>query len=182
MARKIALGLGAILAIAAVVVALQPAAFVVERAVTIAAPAAAIYGHIASVRAMDEWSPWTKMDPRMQTVYDGPESGVGSRSSWEGPQMGKGRVTVTAVQPDREIEMRLEMLAPMEATNRVLFTLSPVDRATSVTWHMEGRNGFVGKAFSLFGDMDAMVGGPFEQGLASLKQRVEADAQQHALD
>ena len=74
------------------------------------------------------------------------------------------------------------MLAPMEATNRVLFTLTPVDRATSVTWHMEGRNGFVGKAFSLFGDMDAMVGGPFEQGLASLKQRVEADAQQHALD
>ena len=182
MAARIALGLGAILAIVAVVVALQPAAFVVERSVTIDAPAAAIYGHIASVRAMDVWSPWTKMDPQMQVVYDGPESGVGSRSSWEGPRMGKGRVSVTAVRPDREIEMKLEMLAPMEGTNRVLFTLAPADRATAVTWHMEGRNGFVGKAFSLFGDMDAMVGGPFEQGLASLKQLVEADAQQHALD
>lgn len=175
MMKKIALGIAAAVAIATVVIALQPSAFVVERSVSIEAPAAHIYPRIASVRAMDEWSPWVKMDPQMKTVYDGPDTGVGSRSSWEGPQMGKGRVTVTAVEPVRTIEMKLEMLAPMEATNRVVFTLEPRGTATDVTWHMEGTNGFVGKAMSLVMDMDRMVGGEFAKGLAALKMLVESE-------
>jgi len=177
MMKKIALGIALVMAIAAVGIALQPSAFVVERTVSIDAPAARIYPRIASVREMDAWSPWVKMDPQMQTVYDGPDSGVGSRSSWEGPQMGKGRVTVTAVEPVREIEMKLEMLAPMEATNRVVFTLEPRGAATDVTWHMEGTNGFVGKAMSLVMSMDRMVGDEFAKGLAALKSQVESEAQ-----
>ena len=40
---------------------------------------------------------------------------------------------------------------------------------------MEGSNGFLGKAISLVMDMDAMVGGDFEQGLADLDAAVRAD-------
>ena len=180
MLKKIALTLGAVVVLAAVVIALQPSEFAIERSVSIEAPARLVYGHIASVRAMDVWSPWSKMDPQLQTVYDGPDSGVGARSSWEGPQMGKGRVTVTATAPDREIEMKLEMLAPMAATNRVLFTLSPSGETTAVTWRMEGANGFVGKAMSLVMNMETMVGDEFARGLGSLKTLVEAEAQQRA--
>jgi hypothetical protein len=43
---------------------------------------------------------------------------------------------------------------------------------------MEGSNGFVGKALSLFMDMDEMVGSDFERGLASMKTVAEADAAQ----
>ena len=182
MMKKIALGIALVVAIAAVGIALQPSAFVVERTVSIDAPAARIYPRIASVREMDEWSPWVKMDPQMQTVYDGPDSGVGSRSSWEGPQMGKGRLTVTAVDPTAAVEMKLEMLTPMEATNRVLFRLRPGNAGTDVTWRMEGTNGFVGKAMSLVANMDQMVGAPFEQGLAALKNVVESDAKQRAAE
>jgi hypothetical protein len=41
---------------------------------------------------------------------------------------------------------------------------------------MAGKNNFMGKAFCLFMDMDAMVGGDFEKGLASLKGIVETEA------
>jgi hypothetical protein len=174
MVKKLLVGTAAVVVIAAVVVALQPSAFVVERSVSIDAPAARIYPRIASVRAMDQWSPWVKLDPQMQTVYDGPESGVGSRSSWEGPQMGKGRVTVTSALPDTEIEMKLEMLEPMEGTNRVLFTLVPRGAATDVTWRMEGTNGFAGKAMGLVMSMDRMIGDEFSKGLAALKAQVES--------
>ena len=177
MRKKIGLALVAAIALAAVIVAAQPSAFAIERSVSIEAPASLIYGHIASVRAMDVWSPWSKMDPQLQTVYDGPESGVGARSSWEGPKMGKGRVTVTAAAADREVEMKLEMLAPMAATNRVLFTLSPRGETTAVTWRMEGTNGFVGKAMALVMNMETMVGDEFARGLGSLKTLVEAEAQ-----
>ena len=47
---------------------------------------------------------------------------------------------------------------------------------TSLTWAMSGRNGFLGKAVSLFVGMDRMVGGEFEKGLADLKRISEAQA------
>jgi hypothetical protein len=39
---------------------------------------------------------------------------------------------------------------------------------------MSGKNGFVSKAFSLCMDMDKMVGGDFEKGLAQMKSASEA--------
>ncbi len=176
MFLKIVLGLAAALVILVLVIALQPTEFVVQRSAVIGAPADVVYPHIASVRAMDVWSPWSKLDPDMKTVYDGPEHGVGARSSWQGPQMGQGRIAITAVKPDREIELKLEMLKPMAATNRVVFTLAPTAQGTDVTWRMEGRNGFLGKAAGLFMGMDEMVGGEFEKGLAELKRLAEAEA------
>ena len=174
--RRVAIGV-LVLGVAAVaLVATRPSAFVVERSAVIAAPPGVVYGHIASLRAMDAWSPWVRMDAQIKVVYEGPESGVGARSAWEGPEMGQGRLIVTAVEPDREVEMKLEMLSPMAATNRIVFTLAPSGGGTQVTWRMEGRNGFVGKAFGLFMDMDGMVGGPFESGLVSLAALAEADA------
>jgi hypothetical protein len=175
MLRSVAIAIAAVLVGLAALVAVQPASFVVERSTVVEAPAEAIYGHVQNLRAMDAWSPWPRMDPQMKIHYDGPAAGVGARSSWEGPQMGKGRLTVTATKANQEIEMRLEMLAPMQATNRVLFTLAPAGSGTEVTWRMEGTNGFVGKAIALFMDMDRMVGGPFEQGLASLATVAESE-------
>ena len=180
MLQKIALALGALLLVLVAVVALQPSTFSIERSTSIAAPPDIIYPHIASLRAMDEWSPWAKMDANMKIVYAGPESGVGARSKWEGPEMGKGRLSITAVKPDQEIEMNLEMVEPMQANNHILFSLDSRDDVTEVTWRMEGRNGFIGKAFAMFLSMDDMVGSPFEQGLAALKEVSEADARKLA--
>jgi len=175
MWKKIALALGAIIVVLVAIIAMQPSSFTIERSATIAAPAEIVIGHIQNLRAMDAWSPWAKMDAQMKIAYDGPEAGVGARSSWEGPKMGKGRLTVTAVKADQEVEMKLEMLAPMAATNRILFTLVPTGSATQVTWHMDGAQNFVGKALSLVMSMDEMVGVPFENGLAELKTVAEAE-------
>jgi hypothetical protein len=175
MLKTFAIALAAVLLGLAALVAVQPASFVVERSTVVEAPAAVVYAHIQNLRAMDAWSPWARMDPGMEITYEGPPAGVGARSSWEGPEMGRGRLTITAAKPDREVEMRLEMLAPMQATHRVLFTLAPADSGTEVSWRMEGTNGFVGKAIALFMDMDRMVGGPFEQGLASLATVAESE-------
>jgi hypothetical protein len=69
------------------------------------------------------------------------------------------------------------MLEPMAATNRVIFRLEPRGTATDVTWHMEGTNGFVGKAMSLVMSMDRMIGDEFAKGLAALKAQVESGSQ-----
>jgi hypothetical protein len=43
---------------------------------------------------------------------------------------------------------------------------------------MEGKNNFIAKAICLFMNMDKMVGGQFEKGLASMKSIVETTAKQ----
>jgi hypothetical protein len=43
-----------------------------------------------------------------------------------------------------------------------------------VTWSMDGKKQYVSKVMCLFLNMDKMVGGQFETGLADLKKTVEA--------
>ena len=70
--------------------------------------------------------------------------------------------------------IKLEFIRPFEATNTAEFTFKPEGNQTAVTWSMEGKNKFLAKAVCLFMNMDRMVGGQFEQGLAQMKSVVEA--------
>ncbi len=42
-----------------------------------------------------------------------------------------------------------------------------------VVWSVRGQHSFLGRAMCMFMDMDQMVGGIFEKGLANLKSRLE---------
>jgi hypothetical protein len=176
MPKKIALVGAALAAVLIAAVALQPAEFAVERSATIEAPPHLVYGFIENLRAWEAWSPFSKMDPQQRNEYLGPPAGVGAITTWTGPEAGRGRATIVAVTPDREVDLRLEFEEPMEATHRAVFRLAPRGDATTVTWRLEGRNAFLGKAVSLVTDMDAMVGGEFEKGLASMKSLAERAA------
>lgn len=173
MLRRIGLGLVSLIVVLIVAITLQPAHFAIQRSLQIQAPPAAVYAQIQDLHAWEAWSPWAKADPQMKQSYSGAAAGVGAISSWDGPQSGKGQMTITTVKPDREVDIELRFFAPMEATNRVVFTLVPAEGGTDVTWRMEGHNDFAGKAFDLFVDLDQMVGADFERGLAAMKSVVE---------
>jgi hypothetical protein len=175
MSKKILIGLAAIVVLLVVVVSMQPAEFSVERSATIHAPSSLLYGYIASPRAHEQWSPFMKMDPVQKNTYTGPESGVGAVCSWEGGAAGEGRMTVVGATPNQQVDVKLEFVKPMQATNRAVFTLVPAGGdATTVTWRMEGNNGFLAKAAGLVMNMDEMVGGEFAKGLAALKTLAES--------
>ena len=80
MWKKVALGICVGVAMLAALVALRPGSFRVERSALVQAPAALVYAHIESLRAMDRWSPYAKMDPQMKISYEGPAAGVGAHS------------------------------------------------------------------------------------------------------
>jgi hypothetical protein len=67
----------------------------------------------------------------------------------------------------------LQFIKPMTANNTTEFLFRPEGGGTAVTWTMSGKHNFMGKAFSLLMNIDRMVGGQFEQGLANLKSLVE---------
>ena len=55
----------------------------------------------------------------------------------------------------------------------VTFALTPQGTATQVTWAMQGPAPFISKVMQVFFNMDKMVGGDFEVGLAKLKTVAE---------
>jgi hypothetical protein len=71
--------------------------------------------------------------------------------------------------------MKLEFTRPFVCANDVRFTLTPSEAGTRVTWLMEGKNNFMGKAIQLCMNMDGMVGKEFAEGLANLDRVAQAE-------
>jgi hypothetical protein len=150
-------------------VASRPTDFRISRSRRLGAPPHVVYGFANDLHTWREWSPWEKVDPELRREHSGAPAGVGASYYWSGNnKVGEGRMTITESVPSRRIGLRLEFLRPFAATNAAQFDFAPSGDGTTVTWTMTGRYNFVTKAIGLFVDMDRMVGGDFEKGLASL--------------
>jgi uncharacterized protein YndB with AHSA1/START domain len=175
--KRILLVLAAALVLFLGFAATRPDTFHVERSSSIAAPASAIYPHLVDFRQWAAWSPWEKLDPGMKRDFGGPEGGVGATYAWEGnSDVGKGKMTITQAEPPAKLAIRLEFLEPFASTSVATFALAPEGEGTRVTWSMDGDQNFIAKVICIFMDMDKMIGGDFEKGLASLRQVSEAAA------
>lgn len=163
-------------------IASRPDTFTVARSSTVAASPEVAYAQIADFHKWDAWSPWAHKDPSMKTTYGGAPGAVGSTYAWEGnDDVGSGKMTITEVKAPNELHIKLEFLKPFASTNTTVFTFKPNGANTDVSWTMTGNNNFVAKAFGVFMDMDKMVGGDFEKGLAGIKQVSETAAAQAAV-
>jgi len=172
---EIILILAAVVIVFLIVAAKQPADFRITRSATITAPASAIFAQVNDLRKWDAWSPWAKLDPNAVNSFEGPASGTGAVMRWAGnSKVGTGSMTITESRPDEFIRFNLEFLKPFAATNTAEFTFTTEGNETTVTWSMYGTNNFMAKVMGLVMNCDKMVGGQFEQGLASLKSVVEA--------
>jgi hypothetical protein len=177
MITKILIGLGCIIVILLIVVALRPAAFRVERSAALSASPAALFEHVNDHHKFSAWNPFLKLDPKVKNTYSGPASGVGAVCSWEGDKnVGAGSCTIVESTPGELVRCRMDWKRPMEGTATVDFTFKPEGNKTVVTWAMYGTNGFMGKLMSLFMDCDKMCGPQFEKGLASLGEVAAASA------
>lgn len=150
-------------------------AYTVTRSTVIAAPAEEIYPLVESFREWPKWSPWETIDPNMQRSYDGAVSGVGAKYAWKGNRKaGSGTMEIVDAAKPSRVGIRLEFTKPMKALNPTTFTLVPEGAGTRVTWTMTGENKGIGRVFMMFMNMDKMVGGDFEKGLAQLARAVAA--------
>ena len=175
MVRKILIGIAALVVVLVLVVATRPSTFHIERSITIAAPPERPFAHVNDFHRWGAWSPWEKVDPQMKRTFSGAPEGAGAVYAWAGNnEIGEGRMTIEQSDMPSQVFIKLEFLKPFAATNTATFTFAPVPTGTKVTWAMDGRNNFVAKALHLVMDMDKMIGGNFEQGLAALKTVAES--------
>jgi uncharacterized protein YndB with AHSA1/START domain len=174
IALYILAGLAALLAGFLAYAATKPDSFEITRSIDIAAPPAKIFPLINDLRAFNTWNPFLAKDPAVKLTYSGPQTGQGAGHGWDGNgDVGSGSLEIVEAAAPTRVAMRLDMVSPMEAHNAVQFTLVPAGGGTKVTWQMRGPQPFLGKVMDAIFDVDAMVGGDFETGLASLKVLAE---------
>lgn len=174
MILQIVLGIVVLIALFLIYTALKPGDFKISRNATMNAPAQAVYDIVNDLRRWNDWSPWAKLDPGAKYVMEGPPAGVGATHRWNGNnKVGQGAMTIVESKPGQLIRCRLEFIRPFKCTNSVEFAFTDQGGQTTMSWTMTGKSNFMSKLFCNFFNMDKMVGGDFEKGLASLKALVE---------
>ncbi len=174
MITKVLIVFALIVVVLIVIVALQPSEFRVARSANMSAAAPAVFAQVNDFHKWEAWNPWGKIDPAMKQTYEGAPAGVGAIYTWTGnSEVGQGRMTITDSRPSDLVRITLEFFKPFAATNIAEFTFKPEGNRTAVTWSMTGKKNFMAKAIHLFMNMEKMIGGQFEQGLAAMKSVAE---------
>ena len=169
IAAVLAVGIIGVLAYATT----RPDDFRVQRTAAIKAPPDKIFPFINDFRRWTVWSPFEKVDPDMKRTYGAVSAGPGATYAWDGDKnIGAGSMTMVDSSPAKVI-IRLDFLRPFEAHNIAEFTLVPAGDSTNVTWSMHGPVPYFAKIIHMFMNMDRMVGGQFDAGLADLKAAAE---------
>ncbi len=181
MLKKLLLGVAVLLVAVCGLIATRPSTFTLQRTATFKASPDIAFALVNDFHHWGQWSPWDKMDPNQKRAFEGAATGTGAIYGWSGnDQVGEGRMTIEESKANELVRIKLEFIKPWQATNSTTFTFSPAAEGVSVTWKMEGHNDFMGKAFSLVMDMDAMVGKDFDNGLANMGKAAEAEALKRA--
>lgn len=167
-------GLAIAIGLVLVIASMRPGTFVVARSAHINAPPERVVAFIDDFRQWAHWSPWEKMDPGLERKYSGAQRGVGAVYEWQGPKAGQGRMEITDVVPAARVGLDLDFMKPFKAHNTVVFAVDGDAGGSQVSWTMSGEQGLMGKVMSLFLNMDKMLGGQFDEGLAAMKRAAEA--------
>lgn len=165
------------IAVIVIAAAMRPTEIHYVRSITTRASADAAFAVFSDLARWDEWSPYNGKDPNLKKALSEPTTGVGARYAWEGNKdLGAGRMTITAVEPGRSVDMRLEFDRPFKCDNHVEWRVDDEGDVRRITWSMDGKsNALMPRIFGLFVDMDKMIGSDWERGLETLRGIVEAE-------
>lgn len=155
-------------------VAMQSSQFQVQRSIKISAPISDIFEQVNDQTKWEAWSPWAKLDSKMEKSFEGPNAGLGSIARWSGnKEVGKGTSVITESKNNESIKFQLTFEEPMKAVHNSEFSFAKEGDEVLVIWKMSGEKDFVGKLMSLVYGCEKMVGTRFEEGLNNLKVLTE---------
>ncbi len=171
MLKKLALAVVALVAMVVIIGLARGSHWKVEKTVAIDAPPEAIQPFVVDLqKGWPQWATWHAMDPKATWTYAGTPGAVGQSMSWQGPEIGKGTLTLTKIEPllvayDGAIESN-------DVNDKGTLTFTPEAAGTRVVWLDEGdAPPVVGGLFK--GMLEAMLGEQFQKNLDALKVVVE---------
>lgn len=161
----------------------RPGHLTVQRELVINAPAHIIFPFINDLNEHSKWDPWDDADPTLKSTLSEKKVGVGAMYTWDGnDEVGKGVMTIKESNPNSLVLYDLEFIKPIEGKATSGFQLSQVSESkTKVVETYNEDLGFMGKLFSIFMDMDKMIGDQFVKGLNSISELSERSYQAYLI-
>ena len=169
---RIAIALGLLVGIVALIGSLLPRDYAFESRVEVAAPPEDVFPWLNNLDQWQNWSMWRRDRIEGLSVQTGPKKeGVGAVQTWSEPR-GRGKLWITASEPDRRVEYKLdfENFPTMDST----IQLVPSGQGTTVIWTSRGKlpsGPFYGYFGSIFGDGMKYE---YDQALQELKKQIES--------
>jgi hypothetical protein len=173
---RLVLGLGALVGVLIGVAFALPSHVTVYRSVVINAPEAVVFPYVNNLHRFVDWSPWAARDPQLRVTYAGPEEGKGARTEWTSDKrsVGTGSMEITGSDPNRHLDLVVNFNG-MDGTS--YYDVAPSGSGSKVTWGLGVDMG--GSPFRRWKGLmlDGIVGTEYRDGLARLKERIEAARQ-----
>jgi Polyketide cyclase / dehydrase and lipid transport len=173
---RLVLGLGALVVILIGVAFALPSHVTVYRSVVINAPEGVVFPYLNNLHRFVDWSPWAARDPQLRVTYAGPEGGKGAHTEWtsEKRSVGAGSMEITGSDPNRHLDLVVSFNG-MDGTS--YYDVAPSGSGSKVTWGFGVDMG--GNPFRRWKGLmlDRIVGTEYRDGLAKLKERIEAERQ-----
>lgn len=147
----------------------------VKREVVIKSDKETVFSYANSLKKfVESWSPWTEKDPDMETVFEGPDEGVGAVYNWKGDpkKVGYGTMKIISSEEPNKVVSFLSFGGRGDAEVSLIIEEKSANEV-KVTWDFSADNGYnpIGRIFGSM--MDKFLGPDFEYGLKKLKQVCE---------
>lgn len=164
---------------------LGPSSGSMQRSITINAPTEVVFTEVSNMKTFNKWSPWFKMDPNAEYVWDGPPMGVGARMTWysDDKNVGNGYMQVSKVTPNSLVvcDMGFDQNnngdftdEGQEKTSASFILSEQGSNQTNVTWTFEISGVPTGFDRLEIMMLNMFLGPFYEEGLQNLKERVES--------
>jgi hypothetical protein len=150
--------------------------YTVAREITINQPKQDVFNYIKYLKNQDNYSVWVMMDPGMKKDYQGIDGTVGFSSAWnsDNKKVGQGSQMITWIEQNEEITTAIHFIKPFEGKAKAtMATTATTKSQTKVTWAFNSKMAYPMNIMLLFMNMDKMIGGDLETGLANLKNVLE---------
>lgn len=162
--------IGVLILIVLVLPVFFPAKLSISRSIEIQALVGTVFKKLTNLNEYMKWNPFPEGDPTNQVNVVG--DGVGSYLVWKGEKTGEGKMTITNIDPEKKIDIKMEFYQPVSGDGVVQWlTSSKSDSTTEMTWSFEQDLSYF-KRF--FGVMSFFMGKHFDKGLLNFKTLVEA--------
>lgn len=178
--KYIGIVLLALVIILGVLTFVLPTSMKVEESISIDAPKSVVKDQILYFEKSQEWSPWSQIDPDMNTWLEGEDGKVGTKYFWKGnDDAGEGVQEIVAVE-ENQVDLKITFIKPFESEADTYFKIDENSDKVNVTWGFTSEMKRPFNLMSLFFDMEESIGKDYQKGLESLKDISESIAENYA--
>jgi len=174
--KKVIYFIVGLVALVLIIAAFVKKDYVVIRSVEINQPNHVVFDYIKHLKNQDNFSVWSKIDPKMKKTFTGIDGTVGFVSAWESenPDVGIGEQEIINITEGKRVDYELRFFKPWEMVSPAFMITEPLDEEkTRLEWGFRGHMNYPMNLMLLFMDMEEMLGKDLQDGLDNLKEILE---------